>query len=170
MTNVQIAALVICVAAAVCDIRTRRIPNVLTFGGALAGILANLWIGGLNGGAVSLLGWIVGVACFFPLFALKGMGAGDLKLLGALGAWIGPVAVIWVALFSSIAGGVMALVVAVFSGYMTQALVNLGWMFQFWRASGPRPVPEMTLATQKGPRLAYAVPVLAGLTVALWLR
>jgi hypothetical protein len=75
-----------------------------------------------------------------------------------------------VALYSSIAGGVMALVVAVFSGYLGQAFTNLWCLLMYWRIEGPRPAPELTLSSHKGPRLAYAVPVFAGLMVTLWLR
>lgn len=105
-----------------------------------------------------------------PIFALGGMGAGDVKLLAALGAWLGPGPIVWVALFSLVAGGVLGLLVALGHGYMTQALTNIWWMFRFWRAEGPKPVPELTLATHQGPRLAYAVPVFAGLMVTLWLK
>ena len=98
------------------------------------------------------------------------MGAGDVKLLAAVGAWLGPSAAVWVALYSAIAGGAMGLIVSLWSGYLTQAIVNIFWIFRFWRIEGPRPVPELTLATHQGPRLAYAVPVFTGLMVALWLR
>lgn len=169
MTVFQIAAIVLAVVAAGWDLRTRRIPNVLTFGGALAAVLAHGYAGGLSGAGWALAGWMVGVAFFLPFFALGGMGAGDVKLLAALGAWLGPGPAVWLALYSLIAGGVIGLAVALGYGYLTQAFANLGWMFQFWRAEGPKPVPEVTLATHKGPRLAYAVPVLAGLMVAIWL-
>jgi prepilin peptidase CpaA len=170
MTFFQLAAIAIALVAAVWDLRTRRIPNALTFGGALAAVCAHAYVGGWSGAGWSVVGWLVGLAFFFPLFALGGMGAGDVKLLAVIGAWLGPGPTVWVALFSSIAGGVMGLAVSLLSGYLTQALVNISWMFRFWRASGPRPVPEVTLATHKGPRLAYAVPVFAGLMVALWLK
>ena len=170
MTAFQIVAIVIAIIAAVWDLRTRRIPNFLTFGAALAAIAAHGYSGGVFGAGWSLTGWLVGVAFFFPIFALGGMGAGDVKLLAALGAWLGPGAAMWVALFSLLAGGVLGLVVALSYGYLTQALANILWMFQFWRSEGPRPVPEVTLATHKGPRLAYAVPVFAGLMVTLWLQ
>ncbi len=113
---------------------------------------------------------MVGAAFFMPFFVLGGMGAGDVKLLAALGAWLGPGAAVWVALFSLIAGGVIGLAVALGYGYLWQAFANLQWMCQYWRSEGPRPVPEVTLATHKGPRLAYAVPVFAGLMVTLWLK
>lgn len=170
MSFFQIAAIVLAVVAAVWDLKSRRIPNVLTFGSALFAVMAHTYFEGLSGGGWSVLGWLTGVAFFLPIFALGGMGAGDVKLLAALGAWLGPGAVVWVALFSLIAGGVLGLAVAVGYGYLTQAFANILWMFQFWRAEGPKPVPEVTLATHKGPRLAYAVPVFAGLMVALWLK
>jgi prepilin peptidase CpaA len=170
MDAFQISAIVVAIVAAMWDLRSRRIPNVLTFGSAAAAFLAHGYIAGVPGTGWSIAGWCVGVAFFLPIFALGGMGAGDVKLLAALGAWLGPGPAIWVALFSLIAGGVLGLVVAIGHGYLTQAFANISWMFQFWRAEGPKPVPEVTLATHKGPRLAYAVPVLAGLMVTLWLK
>ena len=170
MDALQITVITIAVVAAAWDLRTRRIPNLLTFGAALVAVVAHGYLGGLSGAGWSMAGWLVGAAFFLPIFALGGMGAGDVKLLAALGAWLGPGAAVWVALSSLIAGGVIGLIVALGSGYLTQALANIMWMFQFWRSEGPRPVPELTLATHKGPRLAYAVPVFAGLMVTLWLK
>ena len=170
MTVFQIVAIGIAIIAAAWDLKTRRIPNLLTFGGTLAAVATHVYFGGWAAGGWSLAGWLVGAAFFLPFFVLGGMGAGDVKLLAVLGAWLGPAPAMWLALFSLIAGGVMGLIVAVGYGYLTQAIANLAWMFQFWRAEGPKPVPEMTLATHKGPRLAYAVPVFAGLMVTLWLQ
>jgi len=158
------------VIAAGWDLRTRRIPNLLTFGAALGGIATHAYLGGFNGAAWSVGGWLVGFAFFFPFFALGGMGAGDVKLLAGIGAWLGPAATVWVALFSLAAGGIMGLMVALAYGYFTQALTNISWMFQFWRSEGPKPVPQLTLATHRGPRLAYAVPVFVGLMVTIWLQ
>jgi prepilin peptidase CpaA len=170
MDAFRVVAIVVAVVAAAWDMKTRRIPNILTFGAALVALMAHGYVGGLAGAGWSLAGWMVGVAFFLPFFALGGMGAGDVKLLAALGAWLGPMSAVWVALFSLIAGGVLGLAVAVGYGYLGQALTNISWMFQFWRSQGPKPVPQVTLATHKGPRLAYAIPVFAGLMVTLWLK
>jgi prepilin peptidase CpaA len=170
MTEFQWAAIGVAAVAAAWDVRTRRIPNALSFGAAAAAIAAHGFVAGTAGAGWSLAGWLAGVALFLPFFALGGMGAGDVKLLAALGAWLGPSATIWIALFSTIAGGVIGLAVAIGFGYLTQAFANIAWMVTFWRSEGPRPVPEMTLATHRGPRLAYAIPVLAGLVVTLWLE
>lgn len=152
------------------DLSTRRIPNLLTFGAALAGVAVHGYTAGWSGAGLALVGWFVGAACFFPVFMLGGMGAGDVKLLAAIGAWLGPVATVWVALFSGIAGGVLGLIVALFSGYLSQAFVNISCLLMDWRISGPRPLPDLTLSSHRGPRLAYAVPVLAGLMMTLWLK
>ena len=170
MNPFQAVAVAIAIVAAIWDLKTRRIPNLLTFGAALLAVAVHGYTGGLTGAGWGLAGWLIGVAFFLPFFVLGGMGAGDVKLLAALGAWLGPAQAAWLALFSLIAGGVMGLVVALGTGYLTQAIANIGWMFQFWKSEGPKPVPEVTLATHRGPRLAYAVPVLAGLMVTLWLK
>ena len=125
---------------------------MLTFGAALAGSSSTPISAAGPAPACALAGWLVGVALFFPVFALGGMGAGDVKLLGGVGAWLGPVAAVWVALYSGIAGGVMGLVVAGFSGYLTQAFTNICWMPADVLANrGPRPAPELTLSTHRGP-------------------
>ena len=170
MTAIQIVTIGVAVVAAAWDLKTRRIPNLLTFGASIAAVLVHAYLGGLTGAGWSIAGWFVGVAFFLPFFALGGMGAGDVKLLAALGAWLGPGPAVWVALFSLISGGVLGLIVALGYGYWTQALANVLWMFRFWRSEGLKPVPEVTLATHRGPRLAYAIPVFAGLMVTLWLK
>jgi prepilin peptidase CpaA len=170
MDNFQIAALVVGAIAVVSDLRTRRIPNILTFGAASAALMAHTLVGGMGGAMSAAGGWLVGAIVFFPVFALGGMGAGDVKLLAALGALLGPRATVWVCLFTGIAGGVMGVLVALGSGYLSRALANLYGLLMFWRVSGVRPAPQLMLETHKGPRLAYAVPVFAGLVTSLWLH
>src|SRR5438094_202205 len=90
-------------------------------------------------------------------------------LIGIVGivAWLGPVAAVWVALYSGIAGGLLGLLVAAFSGYLVQAFTNVRGLLMYWRIVGLKPAPELTLSTHRGPRLAYAVPIFAGLMVTL---
>jgi prepilin peptidase CpaA len=170
MTAVKIAVIALVLVACVPDLRTRRIPNVLTFGAAMAGFVFHTFFEGWSGAQTSALGWLLGVALFFPMFALRGMGAGDVKLLGAVGAWLGPAMVFWVALITSVAGGILGLVVALFHGYAGTAIRNVMSLIGYWRAVGPRPLPELTLDGARGPRLAYAVPVAIGTMVTLWLK
>lgn len=156
--------------ACISDIRTRRIPNALTFPAAVAGVIFHAASGGLPAAGWSLLGWLAGAALFFPIFALRGMGAGDVKLLAAVGAWLGPGQVVIAALLTSIAGGVMGLAVALGAGYLWTAILNLRLLLTHWRVAGVQPLPDMTLEGTRGPRLAYALPIAVGTTVTLWLR
>ena len=170
MSLPQLAALVIALAGCATDLWSRRIPNVLTFGAA-AGAFGYFLVGdGLGGLGWSAAGWAVGLVMFLPLFALRGIGGGDVKLLAALGAWIGPGAAVWLALFAALAGGPLALVVAASHGYLRQAFSNLWGLLMFWRVAGVQPHPTLTLEGASAPRLPYAVPILAGLVVTLWLR
>ena len=166
----RIVALGVVVAAAVIDVRTRRIPNLLTFGTAGVALIYALWTNGLHGLALSAAGWATGIAVFLPMFLLRGMGAGDVKLLGAVGSWLGPGAVLYAALYSALAGGVLALIVGAMHGYLGKAFSNLWGLLTFWRTAGIQPLPGLTIDDAPGPRLAYGVAIAAGTFVAVWLK
>jgi prepilin peptidase CpaA len=158
----------VAVVASLGDLRTGRVPNVLTFGAGAAGVCYSAFHGGLAALGPSVLGYLLGVAVFLPLFALGGMGAGDVKLFGAFGAWLGPVGVLWAALWASLAGGALALVIGARRGYLREAFRNLAVMVGVWRIVGPSPVAGITLSESRGPRLAFAVPIGIGALLALW--
>lgn len=88
------------------DIRQFRIPNILTVPAAIAGLSLSAYAG--NGLLFSLAGGGIGLVLFMAPYALGKMGAGDVKMLAAAGTFLGPVGVIWAALWSLIAGGVLA--------------------------------------------------------------
>lgn len=151
------------------DLRSRRIPNALTFPAALLALAYHATSG--TGSLVSALaGLVVGLLLFLPLYLLRGMGAGDVKLLAALGAWLGAKSIVWVAMYAAIAGGVMAVAVALGSGYLKPMLSNIWLLLTHWRVSGVKPLDSLTLEKSAGPRLAYAIPITTGLAVALWFQ
>ncbi len=170
MDVVHLACLALASVACICDLRTRRIPQVLTLGGAAAGLVFHLVNGGWSAGASSVAGWALAIAMFLLPFALGGLGAGDVKLLGALGAWLGPSEAIWLGIYTGVAGGVIAIVWSLVNGYLPQAYRNVYLLLMHWRVGGIRPLPSLTLESGHAPRLAYAVPILAGMMVTLWLR
>ena len=106
----------------------------------------------------TLGGWALGLVLFLPLFALGGMGAGDVKLLAAFGAWMGAWNVVQTALAAGVIGGVLALGLALSRNYVAQAFTNVWSLLLFWRASGLRPHPTISVEAGTGPRLAYAIP------------
>jgi len=150
------------------DVRTRRIPNGLTFAAAALGLVAATVIHGGHGTVSSVAGVVVGLALFFPLFLLKGLGAGDVKLMGALGAWLGTSVVFGVAFYTALAGGLLALGLIAAHGYGRQAARNIWLLLTHWRVSGIRPLDSLTLETSAGPKLPYALPIAAGVALAFW--
>jgi prepilin peptidase CpaA len=169
-TLAKAAVIVVGGCACVTDWRSRRVPNILTFGAALAALIVFGWLAGWKGLATSVAGWLVGCLLFLPWFLLRGMGGGDVKLLAALGAWVGPGLVVWVALYAAVAGGLLAVLVTLYTGYFRRMFRNVWSLLMFWRVAGLQPHPELTLSTAAGPRLPYAFPITAGAVAALWLR
>lgn len=101
-------AIVAAGAAAFVDVRTGRIPNQLTAWTAITGlVLAGLGVG-THGIAAALAGGLLGLALMLPGHLLGGTGAGDVKLMGALGTLLGPAGALIAFLASAIAGGVLA--------------------------------------------------------------
>jgi prepilin peptidase CpaA len=170
MTSINIFVGTLLALACISDLRTRRIPNVLTLSAAVGALLFHLATGGWSAAGWGVAGLFVGALLFFPLFALRGMGAGDVKLLAAVGAWVGPGQVAAIALATSIAGGIIAVAVALGYGYLRKAFSNLYVLLMHWRVAGVRPLPALTLQGAKGPRLAYAFPIAIGTVVTLWLK
>lgn len=100
-------------AATVTDLRFQKIPNAITFTGCLAGIFLTASISESVMQSIvlySLPGIALALLLFLPVHALARFGAGDVKLLAMVGAFIGPFGVLWASAFTLIAGGVLAVV------------------------------------------------------------
>jgi prepilin peptidase CpaA len=102
--------LIVLAVATVTDLRSRRIPNWLVLPFMLAGPVASAGIGGWPGLGHSFAGLGLGILIYGFLFWVGGMGAGDVKLAAAIGAWIGPDQLFIALIVTSMAGGVMILV------------------------------------------------------------
>jgi len=149
------------------------LPNVLTLGSAALALIAASSAAGWAGVGAAAIGWLIGLAIFFPVFFLRGMGGGDVKLMAALGAWLGVPDVLRLALFTALAGGVLALLVASRRGYARKLVANVLAIVTFWRVMGMQPHPIFRLDAVDAPqrlRLPYAIPIAVGLLVTLWLR
>ncbi len=110
------------------DLRTRRIPNYLTLGTAAAGLAYSFMSHGLSGLAYGFLGMLLGFACLILPYLWGGMGAGDVKALAALGAWLGPKLTVFLFCYMGIAGGVIAVGYLVWQGILWQKIKE-GWVF-----------------------------------------
>ncbi len=104
----------ILIIAAVIDGWLLKVPNWLTFPLILGGWAAGAYCGGFSGLICSFAGTLVGLGLLLPAYAIGGMGAGDVKLMAGVGAWIGATATFYAFCVSSIIGGVIAVAMVLF--------------------------------------------------------
>lgn len=120
-------AIAIVLTAAAIDLHRRRIPNWLTFGAWMLALPAQMAIHGFSGGASFwALGWLTGLGIFLPFYLLRGMAAGDVKLMAAIGAWLGPALAFKIAMTAFLLGGAWGLAMATTSRQHRQLFRNLG--------------------------------------------
>lgn len=94
--------------AALTDLRWRRIPNGLTLAGFVAGVVLQVVRFGPSGLLIALAGAALGLVLLLPFYVIRAIGAGDVKLLGALGALLGPLTLVSAALYGAVVGGVIS--------------------------------------------------------------
>jgi prepilin peptidase CpaA len=122
--------ILILVTALVClamysDVRWRKIPNCLTLPAVALGFVLNFVGNGWNGLLFALMGLLVGMGLLMLPYLLGGMGGGDVKLMGALGTLLGGYAVLNVFLYTSLIGGMIAIVVAVANRSLIEMLKRI---------------------------------------------
>jgi len=150
--------------AAFFDLRERRVPNWLAASGLLVGIVMNVFLFGISGLWNSLEGAGLALLVYVPLFALRAMGAGDAKLMGAVGAMTGPMNWLGIMILTSIFGGVLAIVLVLAKGRVRHTLANLRLILTSWRFRHlPYQVtPELDVGSEKALRLPHAVSIFLG--------
>jgi len=154
------------VIAAIGDVRTRRIPNRLV---ALIAVLGICWsiaaMPLLPGASRSLEGLGIGLACWFPLYLFGWLGAGDVKLFAAAGAWLGPLGALQGSLIAALLGAVLALIWMLRSSGFKSVFQTLGI------ATALPSVLTTPADPQKSARtLPYGVPISAGAICAALLQ
>ncbi|AKM45153.1 peptidase A24 [Burkholderia contaminans] len=160
---VPLCVTLLAVAAASTDIAARRIPNRLVLLGLTGALVAQCLLHGVVAGA---LGWLAGAATGFglllPFYLLRGMAAGDVKLMLAIGAWVGAEMTFYIVLATFLAGGIGAIAYALLRGRMGQMWVNV-------RALIARRSPGASAEAAGGPveiasvgTLPYGVAIAAG--------
>ncbi len=114
------------VEAAIIDGWKLKVPNWLTYNLIGGGLIYGAIIGGWSGAMWSLGGAALGLALLLPLYAIGGMGAGDVKLLAGVGAWFGPGLTLTSFIVGGIVGGMIALAMMVFRGDVLEHLGRMG--------------------------------------------
>jgi prepilin peptidase CpaA len=151
--------------ALVTDLKTRKIYNWLTFPGMAAGLAVSAGAGGLAGLQGSLVGLLAASGVFLVGFLLGQMGAGDVKLMAAVGAWLGWPAAFAAVLYVTFIGGVIAVGLAARHGTLTLLLRNVYWYFVGLVVPGGK--ATAALARSAAPAFPYGVSIVAGAALAL---
>ena len=120
------AAVLLALVAGWTDYKRRRIPNWLTVPGLVVGISLNATASGWSGLKFSLLGAGLGLLLLLPFVLLRSLGAGDWKLAGALGAFVGASVLLDLLLGSVFVAGLMALALVIYKRRVRQTLRNIG--------------------------------------------
>lgn len=160
-------------AAVLSDLATRRIPNALVLFGIVLGFLFQTlepqgfglfarWPGSL-GFLQGLYGLLIGLGVFLPLYLMRAMGAGDVKLLAMVGVWFGAKPMFGIVMLTLLAGGVLAIVVALWNRSLLSTLGNVRFMITdsvVRVTSGGRASVDAPARTTG--RLPYAIAIAAG--------
>lgn len=161
----SLTLLLLLLAAAVCDLRTRRIPNRLTFGGATLGLLFSLAAPHHGGGLLWALGGLgLGLALMLPLYLLRAMGAGDVKLMAMAGTFLGPEGTWQAVIFVFIVGGLLAVAYALWhrvAGKLVRNTLQAVQTLSMTVAAGIRPDARASTAQSVG-KLPYGVSIALG--------
>jgi prepilin peptidase CpaA len=160
----QVLVALVVIPAAIFDLKFRRVPNWLTGSGLVLGVgvnvvqlrTAGLWLS-LEGAGLALL-------IYLPLYLLRGMGAGDVKLMTAVGAMAGPKAWLGIFVLTAFIGGVGALILVIARGRARKTFENIGHVIS--SASSARSPfanhPELDVRSGKGFQMPHAVIIACG--------
>jgi prepilin peptidase CpaA len=138
------------------DWRSRRIPNWLTVSAAVVGIGANSIIGGWHGAVTALEGLGLGLVLLFPFVIVRALGAGDWKLVGAMGGFLGPRQLLAVLVGALLVSGVMALALVIYKGRLGQTMRNIGRLLVAF-ASGRPGDPTISLDNPDAAKVPFGV-------------
>ena len=145
------------------EIKERRIPNWLTMSCLICGLVGTLAVGGMKDFEYSFLGMIIGGGIFLPFCLAGALGGGDFKLMAAVGAIVGYPLILWTLYYTVFAGGIMALLYAIWTGQLLKTIANLSRML-----IGRKRKPKEGL--KKEITLPYGIAIAAGTVWAIIMK
>jgi prepilin peptidase CpaA len=165
-----IAASVCALVGAAFDVKSRRIPNKLTGPSILFGLALHLTLGGWHGLLNGLAAGLICGAVFLVFYLAGGMGAGDVKLITAVGCIAGLSNTPYLLVLTALAGGVMAIGLALVRGKLKETLMNVGALAAHHKEQGLTSHPELNVRNASTLRLPYGLAIAAGCTITLYLQ
>jgi prepilin peptidase CpaA len=154
--------------AGVTDLKSSKIPNWLTFSAMVGGLLSHSLLNGLSGLLFSAKGLGLGLALFILLYAMGGMGAGDVKLLAAVGSFLGAEGVFSAGMMAMFLGGLYAMAMMISRAGMRASLKQMATILQSWILM-PGSVAAWTPPDKAQPQLRYALVIGLGTLLSQWM-
>ena len=160
---IPLCVTVLVIIAASTDITSRRIPNRLIAIALAGALIAQCMLRGVGEGAVVwLAGAVTGLLLLLPLYLLRGMAAGDVKLMLAIGAWVGPALTTCIVLATFVAGGIGALAVVIWRGRVLQLFANVRGLAMHAAIRRQAGAAGMTAQAESVGALPYGVAIAVG--------
>lgn len=152
--------------SAITDIKWKKIPNVLTFSAMLTGFIVHGFKSGVSGLLYSFEGLGLGLALLIVFYFMGMIGAGDVKLMGAVGSILGPAGAFDAFLFTAIVGGIYALIVLTFNGQLVDFIKRFTLSMKISLMTGrPTLVP---IGSEASPILCYGLAIAIGTSLSLF--
>lgn len=161
--------IILLVMAIITDLSARKIPNSLVLFGLIVSLLGQCFLAQGTGGLNWLAGVAVAFACFIPLYLLRGMAAGDVKLMMAVGGFLGYPLIITAAAYSYLAGGAIAIAYVLIKGRFRPLIQNLYSLIidQFIKTTSGVDVYDGQVIKQSVGQLPFALAIALGTFVTL---
>lgn len=158
--------------AVLTDLYNRKIPNVLIIFGLTSGLFVQIFYLQGTGLKVWAIGAVLGFCCFFPFYYFRGMAAGDVKLMMVVGGFLGFPLVITAALYSFVAGGLMALVIVLVKRKFKKLIDNLYKILipLYIKLTSGVDINDATIKPESIGRMPYALAIAAGTLSTLYLN
>ncbi len=168
----KLALILTALAAAYFDLRVRRIPNWISLAGAGLGLLLNTYFESLHGTLIAAGGLLVALCIYVPLYALKGMGAGDVKLMAAIGAIAGPGNWFNIFIVTALLGGVASLALILWRRKTSQTLLNMSLILAELGKGAPPSEhhPALSIHSEKSLTMPHAAIIASGVCIFLALH
>jgi prepilin peptidase CpaA len=151
-----------------CDLKTRRIPNYLTLGGALGGLGFQLGYHGLPGLLDGLAGLGLGFFLLLGFYLMGGMGAGDVKASAALGAWLGLRRTFSLFVYMGLSGGLIILVVLLWQRRLLAGIRQVGNFLLNWALCRQFGSKSPSSAPRQRTTIPYGAAMALGMAVLCW--
>ena len=149
--------------AAGVDVWQHRIPNWLTYSGMAVGLAVQFALFGLKGLVSGLAGALFAGGIFLVFFVAKAMGGGDVKLVTALGCFVGWPEMAQVLIATALAGGALAIVYMVRHRRVKSTLRNVGVILRHHATAGMQQHPSVNLENPQALRMPYGLAIAAGM-------